>query len=165
MHDVQVKSSDERVPVNHRASVDVANLAMPAWANEAQLDEVDVIARATSLATEDPGIKKLLGQFQTQSFKLQGQVTSRLWRRWAVGFTAGLLPLLGAVLALLLRQAQPLTVYMIGFLPGLLDLVLISAGAGSIRQGNVVGGLVLMWSGSVLVLIAIGIAWWRLRRN
>ena len=124
-----------------------------------------MLEQAESAAKGNSGVAKLLRRLRHQEAQLQGQVTSRLWRRWAVGITAGLLPLLGAVLALLLRHAQPLSVYMIGFIPGLLDLVLISAGAGSIRQGHLLGGLGLMWSGSFIVLLAIGFAWWRLRRN
>ena len=165
MQDVRVQASDAQVPPNHRAQVDVANLTLPGWAASLPLDDGELIQRAESVSKTDAGIRQSLRRLRHQQTQLQGQVTSRLWRRWAVGITAGLLPLLGAVLALLLRHALPLTVYMIGFLPGLMDLVLISAGAGSIRQGHLLGGLVLMWSGSGIVLLAIGFAWWRLRRN
>lgn len=165
MNDVRVQSADSRVPANHRSTVDVANLTLPGWAASKPLDQSAMLEQAESAAKGNSGVAKLLRRLRHQEAQLQGQVTSRLWRRWAVGITAGLLPLLGAVLALLLRHAQPLSVYMIGFIPGLLDLVLISAGAGSIRQGHLLGGLGLMWSGSFIVLLAIGFAWWRLRRN
>ncbi len=165
MNDVRVQSSDSRVPANHRATVDVANLTLLRGAAYTPLDHAQMLEQAELAAQSNAGIANVLRRLRHQETQLQGQVTSRLWRRWAVGITAGLLPLLGAVLALLLRHAQPLSVYMIGFIPGLLDLVLISAGAGSIRQGHLLGGLGLMWSGSFIVLLATGFAWWRLRRN
>ncbi|MBT4768545.1 MAG: hypothetical protein HOO04_09315, partial [Phycisphaerae bacterium] len=96
---------------------------------------------------------------------LHGQVISRLWRRWAVAATAGLLPLLGAILALNMRSAQPLSIYLVAFVPALLNLVLISGGSGFMRQGDVLGGLAVMWSGNIVLLIIIAIGWRRLARH
>ncbi|MCH2135469.1 MAG: LptF/LptG family permease [Phycisphaerales bacterium] len=169
MEDVRIETSSEDgkalIPPNHRASVDVANLRTSDDLSPDGLKIDDPMARGRELASVDRSIAKLVHQIDALEANLQGQVVSRLWRRWAVGITAGLLPLLGAVLALLMRHAQPLAVYMVGFLPGLADLVLISAGAGSMRQGSYAGGLLLMWSGSLLVVLATFIVWWRLRRN
>ena len=91
--------------------------------------------------------------------------TSWRKRRWAVAATAGLLPLLGAILALNMRAAQPLSIYMVAFIPALLNLVLISGGSGFMRQGDVGGGLALMWSGNLVLLLIIAIGWRRLARH
>jgi hypothetical protein len=64
-----------------------------------------------------------------------------------------------------MRHAQPLLIYLVAFVPALLNLVLISGGGGSLRQGDVGGGLALMWSGNVVLLLIIGFGWWRLARH
>jgi hypothetical protein len=76
-----------------------------------------------------------------------------------------LLPLLGAILALNMRSAQPLSIYMVGFLPALLNLVLISGGGGFIRQGEFWAGLSVMWSGNVVLVAIIAVGWWRLAKH
>ena len=78
---------------------------------------------------------------------------------------SGLVAVLGAILALNMRSAQPLSIYLVAFVPALLNLVLISGGSGFMRQGDVLGGLAVMWSGNIMLLIIIAIGWRRLARH
>jgi hypothetical protein len=76
-----------------------------------------------------------------------------------------LLLLLGPILAMQLRNSQPLVVYMWAFLPALLDLVLISSGSSMIRAGSVLLGLTLLWSGNGFLLLFIFVGYARLARH
>lgn len=97
--------------------------------------------------------------------RLVGRIDGRLARRHATAATAPLLLLLGAVLAMLLRQRSALAVYAVAFLPAVLSLILISGGEQVMRDGRPVGGAVLMWSGHAATLLVTAGAWLRLRRN
>jgi len=162
---VRVDAVQEGVPSNHRAAVDIANLQfVPALIVPAVADE-QVLEEGQRRGQTAAWIQERVVNLQRAEGELHGQITSRRWRRFALGLTAGLLPLLGAVLALLLRHTQPLAVYMVGFMPGILDLMLISGGSGTIRHGDLGMGLLIMFSGSAIVIIVTCIAWNRLRRN
>ena len=58
-------------------------------------------------------------------------------RRYALSMTAMLLLLLGATLAMLLRDSPPLVTYTWAFLPSILDILLISGGDHMVRRGLV----------------------------
>ena len=165
MEDVQIQSVGPGIPANHRAGVSVANLLLPPQLAVPEAPDEGLLDEARAMSKNDVPIRRLLSTLEGQTARLHGQVESRLWRRGALGITAFLLPLLGALLALLLRSAQPLVVYMVGFLPGLLDLVLISGGAGTLRNGDYATGLIVLWSGSLMLIVGIVYAWLRVRRN
>ena len=93
------------------------------------------------------------------------QVTSRINGRFALSMTTLLLLVLGSILAVLLRRSLPLAVYMWAFLPALLNLVLISSGSSMVRSGTVGMGLVILWSGNLLLLLMIVMAYRRLARH
>ena len=96
---------------------------------------------------------------------LDRTITSRLLRRYALSATAMLLPLLGATLAIWLRHSSPLVVYVWAFLPAVIDIMLIASGDHMARAGQLVGGVVLMWSGIALLLGAQAYVYRRLARN
>ncbi|MBT7351741.1 MAG: LptF/LptG family permease [Phycisphaerae bacterium] len=165
MHDVTVKDPPRTDRPNHRAAVLVGNIR-PLEVDAAPVDETSSELLARGQAAESvPQIRRVLDRIEHETQNLHGQVVSRLWRRWAVAATAGLLPLLGAILALNMRSAQPLSIYLVAFVPALLNLVLISGGSGFMRQGDVLGGLAVMWSGNIVLLIIIAIGWRRLARH
>lgn len=165
MTEVRVDAVHEGIPSNHRAAVDIANLLFVPPLDVPDIADEHVLAEGQRRGQSAPWIQQRVDNLQMAEGKLHGQITSRRWRRFALGLTAGLLPLLGAVLALLLRHAQPLAVYTVGFMPGLLDLMLISGGSGTIRHGDLGMGLLIMFSGSGILIIVTCIAWNRLRRN
>jgi lipopolysaccharide export LptBFGC system permease protein LptF len=165
MHDVTVKDPPDTDRPNHRATVLVGNIE-PLDVGGAPANETSEELLARGQAAESvQEVRRVLDRIENDTKSLHGQVISRLWRRWAVAATAGLLPLLGAILALNMRSAQPLSVYLVAFVPALLNLVVISGGSGFVRQGDVLGGIVLMWSGNVVLLIIIAIGWRRLARH
>ena len=86
-------------------------------------------------------------------------------QRMAQACTGPLLFILGAILAIRLRSSPPLTVYVIAFIPAILDIVLISGGEQSLRRGPTPAGYLLIWSGNLILGGSCIVAWWRLRRN
>jgi lipopolysaccharide export LptBFGC system permease protein LptF len=96
--------------------------------------------------------------------QLQREIRSRLMNRYALSVTAPLLLLLGALLAMWLKGSLPLTIYMLAFLPSVLDLIAISAGEQLMRDGRTLGPIV-MWSGNALMLAIMALAYVRLSRH
>ena len=127
------------------------------------LDEITAVAEAVE--PKSRSLKQRLAYLDSKISGLQRQVISRLNRRYALSVTACLLLVLGAVLAMLMRHALPLSVYLWAFLPALLDLVLISSGSSMIRSGSVGVGLVIMWSGNGLLIGMILVCFARLSRH
>jgi lipopolysaccharide export LptBFGC system permease protein LptF len=166
MDDVTVHDPPDTPRPNHRASVLVGNLQPLAIVqDDSKRAPAAVLAEAREAKGRSRGVRRSLERIELATFTLHGQVVSRLWRRWAIAITAGLLPLLGAILALNMRSAQPLSIYMVGFLPALLNLVLISGGSGFIRQGELWAGLSVMWSGNLVLAVMTAVGWWRLAKH
>ena len=96
---------------------------------------------------------------------MKNDITARFIQRSAQAFTALLLLLLGAVLAMLMRNRLPLLIYGIAFLPAVADILLISGGEQMVKYGDVVPGAIVAWSGNGLLVFLILLFWWRLSRN
>ena len=79
--------------------------------------------------------------------------------------TALLLMVLGATLAMWLREGMPLTIYLWAFLPSIADLILISSGDHVMRDGNVAGGFAVMWAGNAVLVVLILAAYRNLARH
>tara|TARA_Y100000589_G_scaffold21991_1_gene18330 strand:+ start:33533 stop:35158 length:1626 start_codon:yes stop_codon:yes gene_type:complete len=165
--DLVVEDLPAAIRSNARERILVPDVQVPAVDevdyNAMPLEEVAAIAQAV-----EPKSRQLTSRLNYLDSKIAGlerQVISRLNRRYALSVTACLLLVLGAVLAMLMRHALPLSVYMWAFLPALLDLVLISSGSSMIRAGSVSVGLVIMWSGNGLLLCMLLACYARLSRH
>ena len=169
LDDVRVRDLPDGRRDNQRATVVIANLQPlpldPEVQAEVSGNEEAMLARAASVADQAPRVKRAIRLVDQATSNLHGQVVSRLWRRWGVAVSAGLLPLLGAVLALNMRHAQPLSIYLVAFIPSLLNLVLITGGSGFMRQGDEMSGWLVLWSGNVILLGIIVAGWRRLARH
>ena len=97
--------------------------------------------------------------------ELQREIRSRLLKRYALSATAMLLLLLGATLAMWLRDGLPLTIYLWSFLPSVVDLILISSGEHLMRDGHAWGGFTVMWSGNIVLAAFTCVAYARLARH
>ena len=97
--------------------------------------------------------------------RLDWEILARLLKRYALSVTGLLLVCLGAVLAMVLRESLPLVVYLVAFLPSVLDLILISSGEHMMREGDLVIGGIIMWSGNAALLVMFIVAYLKLRRN
>ena len=127
----------------------------------------DELLRLAEAAREDAGkeFTDSLNELRYEVDSLQREITGRLLKRYAVSKTAMLLMTLGATLAMWLRDSVPLTIYLWAFLPSIVDLIMISGGEHLLRQGNIAGGVIVMWSGNAVLLIIIAAAYQRLSRH
>jgi lipopolysaccharide export LptBFGC system permease protein LptF len=168
LEDLQVTDLDDpatavprkRVPLMNVSFVDVAPIDPSELSSEellrmaAEVEDAD--ADRVSAAAE--GLRRKINE-------LQREITARLIKRYALSVTATLLLLLGATMAMWLRDSMPLTIYLLAFLPSVLNLILISSGDHVIRDNSIIGGLSVMWSGNIVLTILIILAYARLARN
>ena len=110
-------------------------------------------------------LQRLAKRLANEMSVLDLEITARILHRIGQSITAFLLLMLGAVLAVLLRRALPLTIYALAFIPAVIDILLLSGGEQMVKYGSVYSGTVLMFSGNLLMLLIIAVAWYRLSRN
>ncbi len=91
---------------------------------------------------------------------LQNEILSKINERWAMALSALVMVLAGAVIALELKDAQPLAVYQWSFFPALGTIVLISGGQQSIHNSGVLG-IPVIYSGILVLLVY---TWFALRK-
>ena len=90
---------------------------------------------------------------------------SHVANRFAQSASIVLVLLLGACLAVAMRQAMPLTVYILAFLPAVANIFMVSGGQLMMSDGLTAAGSAVMWGGNAVLLAAIVLAWRRLSRN
>lgn len=133
----------------------------------------ELLASAAGLYSDGSGSREaLFGGLGRRSDKLEHEISSvradiaaRIVHRSAQSFMALLLLLLGAVLAVYMRNALPLTIYLIAFLPAIIDILLISGGEQMVKYRDFGPGTLVAFSGNGILLLMIVIFWWRLSRN
>jgi hypothetical protein len=64
-----------------------------------------------------------------------------------------------------LRDSLPLVTYIWAFLPSILNVLLISGGDHMAREGLVISGYAIMWSGNALLIVLLLFILARLMRN
>ncbi len=165
--DLVVEDLPDAIRSNSRERILIPDLQVPV-ANDvdyAAMPMQEVVAVAEAVDPKSSRLQTRLDSLAAKVAGLERQVVSRLNRRYALSVTACLLLVLGAMLAMLMRHAMPLSVYLWAFLPALLDLVLISSGSSMIRAGSVTLGLVIMWSGNGILLLMVTGCFLRLSRH
>ena len=168
------ESIDDSSIAGIRWPTEIRSLTLPVADAPRFLDETptEIVSAARSLDGTEIGFPKLARQI-TNSLKsfdigvqrLLWDIGGRMQQRMAQACTGPLLFILGAILAIRLRSSPPLTVYVIAFIPAILDIVLISGGEQSLRRGPTPAGYLLIWSGNLILGGSCIVAWWRLRRN
>lgn len=164
-HDV-LNLSDPAAGANTRQSLVIPNLRLvgQAQAPWSARSGAQLLQLAEPLAVRQPGVRRSMDHYLAAVEKLHHEITARLLNRYALSLTALLLLLLGSTLAMLLRGTLPLTIYVLAFVPSIIDLILISAGEQLLRDGKM-WGHALMWSGNAILAAMLIIAFWRLQRH
>lgn len=140
------------------APVDRSGEATVAWARAVTTGELEATGSASRVDTHLKAVDRSILQ-------LSWEIDARIRQRFAQALTGPLLLVLGSILAIRLRHATPLAVYLVAFLPAIADILLISAGEQMLRRGAGVEGHLLLWSGNVLLVLICLVNWWRLRRH
>ena len=141
--------------------------------NIAKLEFAELTPNVGELNKSDASIPKSIQAAGTSSltnlFKTMNKVDvdafSHLCQRAALAWSAPLIILLGASLAAWKRNSLPLTMYLIAFIPGILNIVMIAGGQQVIRADNVVWGVMVSWSGNAILLLCSMYALRQLARN
>lgn len=98
---------------------------------------------------------------------LRDSALSRIHERAALSVACLVMMLLGAVLAVRLQNALPLTVYFVSFVPAILALLATSAGADLVQSVEVSNafGLSILWAGNAALAIGTLIVYRLVARN
>ena len=129
--------------------------------NVGELNKSDA---STPKSIQAAGTSSLTNLFKTMN-KVDVDAFSHLCQRAALAWSAPLIILLGASLAAWKRNSLPLTMYLIAFIPGILNIVMIAGGQQVIRADNVVWGVIVSWSGNAILLLCSMYALRQLARN
>jgi hypothetical protein len=165
--DVRVESLDVPLRPNQREKLVITGLDASGDVQELERDMplAEVMDYAQQVESQSVIVQAGIGYVDFRIRELLGQIDAQVVRRSTLSVTALLLLILGAILAVLLRNLPPLGVYIWAFFPALLDLILIASGTGMIRDDDLVGGTIVSWSGNGILLIMILLIYSRVSRN
>jgi lipopolysaccharide export LptBFGC system permease protein LptF len=165
--DVEVSDLRQGGAAIPKSSVVISNLHVAAETGPdglAAYSSHDLLAHVEQMPGDLDLLEGRVAGLRHHLAELQWEITGRLLNRYALSTTAVLLALLGAVLAMWLRDSLPLTIYLWSFMPSIIDLILISAGEQLLRDGHAAGHFV-MWSGNAVILLVTLAAYRRLARH
>jgi lipopolysaccharide export LptBFGC system permease protein LptF len=168
LEDLQVTDLDDPTTTVSRRSVPLMNVSFVGMdlVDPSALSSTELLRMASELTGGDSRqLSYAQEELRREVSELQREITARLIKRYALSVTATLLLLLGATMAMWLRESMPLSIYLLAFLPSVLNLILISSGDHMIRDDAEVVGLIVMWSGNVTLLALNLLAYTRLSRN
>ncbi len=130
-----------------------------------QLSSEELLDRVENLPGSEGSLRKPVNELQSNFLSLENEVVSRIWKRYALSVTAFMLLMLGTIMAMALRDSLPLMIYLLSFTPAVLDLILISGGEQVMRDGHLVLGFIVMWSGNAIMAVLILGTYLRLMRH
>lgn len=139
------------------------------------LDELLTHPSAELLEIAEPYTNKLSAQYaeflvkpaerlRLQIEDLQREILSKQHERWAMAMAAFVMVLAGSVIALRLREAQALVVYMWSFFPALGTIVVIAGGQSAVHEKGA-AALPFIYVGVLGLLIYTFVAYRRLARH
>ena len=96
---------------------------------------------------------------------VRADIVARIVQRINQSLCAPLMIVLGAVLAIRLRGTNPLQVYLLSFLPAIIDILLISGGEQMLKEATTATGILVASSGNIALLAMIMVAYRQIARN
>jgi lipopolysaccharide export LptBFGC system permease protein LptF len=143
-----------------------ARTASPAAASALRAEIDELAARSGVPWSQTIGnVQALRGRWEHESRRIVIEARSHEWMRIAQSVAVPLVVMLGTVLAVLFRSSLPLTVYFLSFLPALAEIILVASGQSMYRNGSMVAGLAVMWSGHGVLAALLAFAWYRVARH
>jgi len=164
LSDFQVIGMGEGTTINDREALSIPELGVDALsgADPAERPVDDLLQLAADHGAPAAARAERLRVIVDE---LRHEIDARLIKRYALSMTALLLLLLGAILAMWLRHSVPLVIYVWAFLPSILDIITISGGEHMMRDGQLVSGAVITWSGNAILAAVIIAVYLRLSRH
>ncbi|MFM7798946.1 MAG: LptF/LptG family permease [Planctomycetota bacterium] len=120
---------------------------------------------AGPLAQASRGLSRARALLELNRADVVWESDSHIANRFAQSVSIALVLLLGGCLAVAMRQAMPLTVYILAFLPAVANIFMVSGGQLMMSDGLTLAGSAVMWGGNAVLLAAVLATWARLRRN
>jgi len=162
---------------NHAARLGVTSVAVPVLVSGVilapALKEVPPLAEGKAglltIAANSPeaGMRGLSKTANIRIGKLFQQIGSELHSRGSFSLSCLTLVMLGAALGIMLRGKNPLAVFVIGFVPAVFLVLLITAGR-ELAEGdakNVSAGIALIWAGNAVLLALVAGVYAKLLRS
>lgn len=144
---------------------DRATLTIDEVAAETEVDRgAAILTSAPALAARQSARSAASGMLESIRL-VRADIVARIVQRINQALSAPLMLLLGAVLAVRLRGANPLQVYLLAFVPSIIDILLISGGEQMLKQGTSALGVFVCTSGNLAIAATIFIAYRRIARN
>lgn len=165
--DAQVTDMRGGATVNRREHLADHNLMLSdvQTGNLSSLSSSQLLEYAGAMAQPDAAVQRAMENLEKGLMSVDNEITARLLYRYTQSTTVLLLLLIGATLSMWLRGTLPLVIYVWAFAPSILALILISGGDKMIRDGNLLSGLAVMWSGNSALIILLAFSFLRLSRN
>ncbi|HMD53520.1 MAG TPA: LptF/LptG family permease, partial [Phycisphaerae bacterium] len=117
--------------------------------------------------TPSPQVASLLSQISDQTNYMMREIISEVQSRSSFAFSCVVLVLFGTALGILLRDRNPLAVFVLGVAPAMVLVLLINTGRDMVARTEIplAPGLVLLWLGNGLLLILNAVIYSRLLRR
>ena len=126
--------------------VECPSLQLGSASSQELLGRLDTVA-----GTSPTTAASVAAELRTRLRQVDTDMHSNIVQRLALAAAAPLVLLLGATLAAWKRESMPLAIYLLAFLPAILNVVLIAGGQQVMRSGAVSVGMLVMWSGNLVL--------------
>ena len=146
-------------PTRDRSTASVAELTDEARALGTSPNAGDPVGQARAAA------QSAAAAMNESVRRVRADIVARIVQRINQSLCAPLMLVLGAVLAVRLRGANPLQVYMLAFIPSIIDILLISGGEQMLKEATSVLGVLVASSGNIGLAVMIAIAYRQVARN
>lgn len=102
-----------------------------------------------------PGAAALIKRIAQREDHLRRQVVSEMQSRASFALSCVVLVILGAALGIVLQGRNPLAVFVVGFVPAMVLVLLINTGRELVTRtdGSPMPGLLLIWAGNGIILL------------
>jgi len=124
-----------------------------------------MLAEADRRGAAEPALAKAAEQLRAVAVRVSRDADSYVSNRLAQAVSVILVLMLGATLAIAMRSALPLTVYLLAFIPAVVNIIMIAGGRQMMASGSVAGGFAILWGGNAVLAVALWLAWRRVARN
>jgi lipopolysaccharide export system permease protein len=155
-----------RIGPNPSGEVTLPGLMLPPGIRNVAPTDPEVLVK-NAATSNVRAMRDLHDQATNEIAHLWQQIGSELHSRGSFSLSCLTLVMLGAALGLLLRGKNPLAVFVIGFVPAIILVLLITAGR-EMAEGNPrneTAGIAMIWAGNVLLLGIVGAVYAKLLRQ
>ncbi|MFZ9915686.1 MAG: hypothetical protein ACO3IB_10195, partial [Phycisphaerales bacterium] len=118
-----------------------------------------------ALASASQAARAAAARLDREIREVRADIVARIVQRANQALCAPLMLVLGAVLAIRLRGANPLRVYLLAFIPSIIDILLISGGEQMLKQSTSALGIFVATSGNIGIAATILVAYRQVARN